>query len=367
MMQPATPQPLSPRESPSPAEPAVSSPPRSPLEDDDAPLLVDALVGVRRAVRTLVAMPAYNEEAYIAKTIVGARRHADAVLVVDDGSTDETVAIAEALGAIVVRHETNKGYGGALQTIFSTARELGAEELVIIDADGQHDPGDIPRLLAEIRGGKDVVIGSRFVEGSAGDIPAYRKVGMKVLDAATTLAGNGLAITDSQSGFRAYGRRAIEAIHPNGDGMSAGSEILIQAGDHHLQVAEVPIHVRYDIAGTSSENPVSHGIGVLMNIVRLISLRRPLVFFGIPGAFFTLAGIGAEIYTFSRYYQTGAFHYIVFTGGFSMLILGLLLAAVGMILYSLVQIMQGIGGAVAPAAGASAGQGAGKAEQGSSH
>ncbi|MGB4758126.1 MAG: glycosyltransferase family 2 protein, partial [Candidatus Methanoculleus thermohydrogenotrophicum] len=211
-------QPLSPRESSSPAEPAVSSPPRPPLEDDDAPLLVDALVGVRRAVRTLVAMPAYNEEAYIAKTIVGARRHADAVLVVDDGSTDETVAIAEALGAIVVRHATNRGYGGALQTIFATARRMGVEELVIIDADGQHDPEDIPRLLSELRSGNDVVIGSRVLEGSAGDIPTYRKVGMKVLDAATTLAGNGLAITDSQSGFRAYGRRAIEAIHPNGDG-----------------------------------------------------------------------------------------------------------------------------------------------------
>jgi hypothetical protein len=121
--------------------------------------------------------------------------------------------------------------------------------------------------------------------------------------------------------------------------MSAGSEILIQAGDHHLQVAEVPIRVRYDIEGTSSENPVSHGIGVLMNIVRLISLRRPLVFFGIPGAFFTLAGIGAEIYTFSGTTRPGQFHYIVFTGGFSMLILGLLLATVGIILYSLVQIM----------------------------
>ena len=363
-------QPLSPRESSSPAEPAVSSPPRPPLEDDDAPLLVDALVGVRRAVRTLVAMPAYNEEAYIAKTVLGARRHADAVLVVDDGSTDETVAIAEALGAIVVRHATNRGYGGALQTIFSTARRMGVEELVIIDADGQHDPEDIPRLLSELRSGNDVVIGSRFLEGSVGDIPTYRKVGMKVLDAATTLAGNGLAITDSQSGFRAYGRRAIEAIRPSGEGMSAGSEILIQAGDHHLQVSEVPIRVRYDIAGTSSENPVSHGIGVLMNIVRLISLRRPLVFFGIPGAFFTLAGIGAEIYTFSRYYQTVAFHYIVFTGGFSMLLLGLLLAAVGMILYSLVQIMQGQRSGEktnsAAAAGSPVGQGAGKAEQGSS-
>jgi hypothetical protein len=144
MMQPATPQPLSPRESPSPAEPAVSSPPRSPLEDDDAPLLVDALVGVRRAVRTLVAMPAYNEEAYIAKTVLGARQHADAVLVVDDGSTDETVAIAEALGAMVIRHATNKGYGGALQTIFSTARDLGARSSSSSTPTASTTPGRSP-------------------------------------------------------------------------------------------------------------------------------------------------------------------------------------------------------------------------------
>lgn len=291
-------------------------------------------------IRTLVAMPAYNEEASIAKTVLGARQHADAVLVVDDGSNDETAWIAGALGAIVLRHEVNRGYGGALQTIFDTAREMGVEELVVIDADGQHDPGDVPRLLAELRVGKDIVIGSRYAGGSGEGIPAYRKVGMKVLDTATTLAGNGLSITDSQSGFRAYGRRAIEAIRINDDGMSAGSEILIQASDHRLHVAEVPIEVRYDIEGTSSENPVLHGVGVLMNVVRLISLRRPLIFFGIPGTLFALAGVAAEIYTFSEYYRAGTFHYIIFTGGFSMLILGLLLAAVGVILYSLVQIIE---------------------------
>jgi len=296
-------------------------------------------------VRTLVAMPAYNEEAYIAKTIVGAQQHADAVLVVDDGSTDDTVRIAGALGALVVQHKINRGYGGALQTIFCTAREMGAEELVIIDSDGQHNPGDIPRLLTELRRGNDVVIGSRFIDDSAVGIPAYRKVGMKVLDTVTTMAGTDLMITDSQSGFRAYGKKAIEVIRISDVGMSAGSEILVQISDHHLKVAEVPIHVRYDIAGTSSKDPVSHGIEVLMNIVRLISLRRPLIFFGIPGLIITLFGIGAEIHTFSEYYRTAQFHYILFTGGFSMLILGLLLVTVGMILYSLVQIiLQGQGG-----------------------
>ena len=108
-----------------------------------------------------------------------------------------------------------------------------------------------------------------------------------------------------------------------------------------------------------------------MNIVKLISFRRPLTFFGIPGTLFALLGIGAEIYTFSEFYRSGQFHYIVFTGGFSMLILGLLLATVGIILYSLVQLMQGQRSGEktnsAAAAGSPVGQGAGKAEQGSSH
>jgi len=172
-------------------------------DGEDTPLLVERLAGqakqrCERAIRTLVAMPAYNEEAYIAKTIVGAGRHADAVLVVDDGSEDATVPIAEALGAIVVCHETNKGYGGALQTIFATARDLGAEELVIIDSDGQHDPGEIPGLLAELRAGNDVVF------------PA----------------------ADPQSGFGAYGKRAIEAVLAGGT-FDAG----VLVADPHLKVA----------------------------------------------------------------------------------------------------------------------------------
>lgn len=174
-------------------------------DDEETILLVDGVAtrpkGERPgSIRTLVAMPAYNEEAYIAKTVLGARRHADAVLVVDDGSTDETVAIAEALGAMVIRHATNKGYGGALQTIFATAREMGAEELVIIDADGQHDPGDIPRLLTELRAGNDVVL------------PA----------------------ADPESGFGAYGRKAIEAVLAGG-AFDAG----VLAADHRLKVAGV--------------------------------------------------------------------------------------------------------------------------------
>jgi len=306
------------------------------LTDDPASLAT--LTGCAEG-QTIAAMPAYNEEQYIAKTIVGAYRYVDLVLVIDDGSSDATVEIAQALGALVIRHRTNLGYGGALRTIFSVSRTLGAGALVILDSDGQHSPDDIPALLNGLEEGSDVVIGSRFLDGSKGDIPAYRKVGMKVLDTATQFAGGDLKVSDSQSGFRAYGRRAIEAVHVTGEGMSAGSEILIQAADAGLAISEVPITVRYDIEGTSSENPVSHGVGVLMNIVRLISLRRPLVFFGIPGVLFTGIGLVAELYAFSEFYRAGQFHYIVFMGGIFSLMLGLLLATSGLILYSLVEIM----------------------------
>ena len=291
----------------------------------------------------LVAMPAYNEERSIAGTVHRIQQYVGRVLVIDDGSKDATGAIATALGARVVRHPKNRGYGGALQTIFQTAREMGVERLVILDADGQHNPADIPALLAVLDDGADVVIGSRFLDDSKGEIPTYRKVGMKVLDGMTHLAG-GVHVTDSQSGFRAYGRRAIEMIQISGKGMSAGSEILIQAAAAGLAIAEVPITVRYDLEGTSSEHPVAHGIKVLIDIVRLISCRRPLIFFGIPGLVFAISGFCVELYAFSQFYLTAQFHYLLFSGGVVFLILGFNLGTVGMILYSMVHLLHEHGG-----------------------
>jgi glycosyltransferase involved in cell wall biosynthesis len=95
----------------------------------------------------IAAMPAFNEEAQIAKLVLQAQQHVDTVVVVDDGSTDTTAAIAQRLGAHVVTHDKNKGYGGALRTCFKTARELDADMMVILDSDGQHDPAYIPQFL----------------------------------------------------------------------------------------------------------------------------------------------------------------------------------------------------------------------------
>jgi glycosyltransferase involved in cell wall biosynthesis len=287
-------------------------------------------------VKILAAMPALNEEERIAKTIVGARKYVDQILVVDDGSTDATAEIARSLGALVVRHEKNGGYGAALQTIFSKARELHVEALVILDSDGQHNPADIGRLLETlVTEDVDVVIGSRFIEGNQKDIPHYRKVGMKVLDRATKVAGVA-EISDSQSGFRAYGKKAIHAIHLTGDGMSAGSEILIKISDNRLKIAEIPIRVRYDIENTSSEHPVKHGVSILYNIIGLISYRRPLPIFGISGFILVAGGLITELWVFAELRETHVFHDVLAVGSAFILIFGMLLIFVGIILNYLV-------------------------------
>ena len=251
-------------------------------------------------------MPAYNEAHVIAEVIKGCKKYVDRVVVVDDGSTDNTLDIAESLGAYVVRHETNIGYGAALKNCFETARHLGASAMVIIDSDGQHDPSEIPKLLEPLKNGFDLVIGSRFVNGNGKNVPIYRKFGMKVLDVATYVAG-GPNVTDSQSGFRAYGKRAIENIHLYDTDMSAGSKILIQAGDYNLKFTEVEIHCRYDLDNCSSEHPFIHGPKVLFRILKDMEYRRPLYYFAFPGMIMASTGFLMGLKFLQDYYMGGGY------------------------------------------------------------
>jgi len=287
-------------------------------------------------IKVLVATPAFNEEKFIAKTILGAQQYADCVLVVDDGSTDSTAEIAKKLGAMVVSHHKNFGYGGALKTIFEKAKKLDIDALVIIDSDGQHDPKDIPILLDRLeKGDVDIVIGSRFIKGAQAEIPKYRILGMKILDNATKIAGSSTT-TDSQSGFRAYGKKAIDAINISKDGMSAGSEILIQITENKLKVDEIPIIARYDIEETSSHNPISHGVLVLYNLIGIVSYRRPLPAFGIPGFVLTFIGLTFGSWAITEYYATATFPFVLAMVSGVFVMLGLLLIISALILNYLV-------------------------------
>jgi len=284
----------------------------------------------------IAALPAYNEEMFLSKIIPVLKSYVDLVVIVDDGSTDATTIISQQLGAYVVKHPENRGYGAALQTIFSTARDLNIDALVIMDSDGQHDPEDTEKVLEPLLHGADVVIGSRYLDKTKNNIPQYRKIGMKVLDTATAVAGV-KNVTDTQSGFRAYGKKAINIIDFSGNGMSAGSEILIQISKKNLTVVEVPINVRYDMKNTSSQNPVSHGLSVLGKIIALISYQRPLPVFGIPGVILVLIGLGAAFITFSEYYMTTQFPFFWSMVSAVCLIIGMLLGVAGLILYAMIK------------------------------
>ena len=287
---------------------------------------------------TIAAMPAYNEERSIAKMVLGCKRHVDRVVVIDDGSSDATADIAEAMGAYVVRHDLNRGYGAALESCFEAARSLNADRMVIIDSDGQHDPEEIPKLLDPLNFGSDLVIGSRFCNGNGKNVPAYRKVGMKVLDVATNAAG-GINVSDSQSGFRAYGREAIEKIIIRDSDMSAGSEILLQAKDHDLFIKEVPISVSYDVERASTQNPVKHGVKALLKLLHDMELRRPLYYFTLPGLIMATVGIGMGLDFLRAFYHGEGLSFGPTLLMIMLTLVGSFMALTGIVLHTLARLI----------------------------
>lgn len=270
---------------------------------------------VQADLKVLVAIPAYNEGPTIADVIDGATPHADEVLVIDDGSTDSTAEEAHAAGATVIEHETNKGYGGALKTAFVEAERSGAEYLVILDGDGQHDPSDIPSLIEqEEDGAADIVIGSRFEEGSETDLPLYRRFGLRIVNTLTNLSLGVVRkqsrIADTQSGFRAYNKRAIESLAAEdgiGDHMGASTDILYHAHRHGYCIDEVGTTIDYNVESASSQNPVSHGLQLVQNILRTVERERPITVLGVPGFVSSVLGVGFGYLTFANYLNTGTF------------------------------------------------------------
>jgi glycosyltransferase involved in cell wall biosynthesis len=244
--------------------------------------------------RVVVAIPCLNEERAIGTLVLLVREWADDVLVVDDGSADRTAQIAELAGARVLRHDVNKGKGAALNSAFDAALTLGADVLVVLDGDGQHRPEEIPAVAAPVlAGAADISVGSRHLAEADGDIPRVRKLGQSVVTAATNL-GSGVPLTDSQSGFRAFSRRALETIRLRSRGFAAESEMQFLALDQGLTVVEVPIEAVY--VDPPKRNVFRHGIIVLDGLLRLIGTHRPLLFFaGVGMASWAVAGLFALV------------------------------------------------------------------------
>ncbi|MEA3343720.1 MAG: glycosyltransferase family 2 protein [archaeon] len=255
-------------------------------------------------MKTIAAIPCYNEGLAIGSVVLKASRHVDEVLVVDDGSIDDTAAVAKAAGATVVAREENSGKGRAVKNALRYAVEHSFDALVLLDGDGQHDPDEIPQLIEPISNdAADLVIGFR----SLGQMPYYRRFGRVVLDHVTGAGGG--TVTDSQCGFRALNRKAIELLAGKlkKDDFSIESEMTRTAHEQRLRLAKVPIHSKYGDFKTSTKNPVSHGVGVLDSVIGLIVEKRPLLYIGLPGFITFLIGVFFGILLLQEYNQAGYF------------------------------------------------------------
>ena len=256
---------------------------------------------------TLAVVPCYNEEATIGSVVLKAKRHVDEVLVVNDGSSDDTAKIAKEAGATVISHKTNRGKSGGIKTGFKYALANGFDYVVTIDGDGQHNPSEIPIVLGNImNNGHDISIG--FRSGTSTEMPKWRRVGKRILDY-TTSAGNGGFVTDSQCGFRAFNKKAVNGLTSrlNGDAFSAESEQLIKAHELGLNVVNTRVSCKYKNLDTSTKNPTSHAFSVLRYVVWLVAEKRPLLFIGVPGFVLILLGLFFGIQTLQYYNQTHVF------------------------------------------------------------
>ena len=293
----------------------------------------------RRNLKIAIGLPAFNEGKNIASIIAQLKKKYALIIVCDDGSSDFTSIIAEEMGAIVIKHKKNLGYGAAIRSLFLKAQELDCDILVTFDSDGQHKISDIESVIQPIENKQaNIVIGSRFLGNIEGDVPTYRKLGIKAI---TNLVNSntGNKITDSQSGFRGYDKKTLEKIIPSESGMGVSTEILIKSNKYKLKITEVPITILYKKEITSQQT-LSHGTSVILSTMKFISIEHPLKFYGIPGILFLAIGLFFIVWTVHEFTIGGSIITNISIIGIGSIILGSVLTMTSILLYSLVSVVR---------------------------
>ena len=290
-------------------------------------------------MKVIVGIPAFNEEKNIAVLLTKLKKITDWVIVCNDGSTDLTSEIAEELGATMINHKKNLGYGAAIRSIFLKSKDLDGDILVTFDADGQHRIEDINKVINPIINGEsDLVIGSRFLDESAKEVPRYRKAGIKLITKITN-ATIKKQLTDSQSGFRAYSKKVLNELNPSELGMGISTEILIKASTKNFRISEVPIKIVYD-GDTSTHNPISHGSSVLLSTIKFTSIEHPLKFYGIPSMIFFAIGLFFTSLSIEYYADIGRLNTNLTLVGAGSILIAVVLLLTGILLYSLVSVVR---------------------------
>ncbi len=290
-------------------------------------------------MKVVIGLPAFNEERNIGSIISSLQELDYSVIVCNDGSSDQTGKIAEKMGAIVINHTKNMGYGAGIKSLFEKAKEMNYDVLITFDADGQHNISDIKDILKPlITNSADIVIGSRFLGEGEDKIPKYRKFGIKAITKISSLSQD-LNIKDSQSGFRGYNKKALDEINPTENGMGISTEILMKASKKDLKIIEIPIIINYE-GNTSTHNPASHGISVVLSTMKFTALEHPLKFYGIPGTIFLIIGLFFIVWTLHEF----SLHRIIITNialiAAGTTIMGTIFLLTSIILYSMVSLIR---------------------------
>ena len=291
-----------------------------------------------KILKITVGIPAFNEEENIGAIIIKLKKIVDTVIVCDDGSTDMTNEISKKMGALVIEHKENLGYGSSIKSIFEKAKEMDSDILVTFDGDGQHNIDDVKKIVQPIlEMNADIVIGSRFLNKDK-NVPKYRKIGIKTITKLTNVALE-KKLSDSQSGFRAYNKKAINEINPKDSGMGISTEILIKANSKKLEIVEIPITILYN-GNTSTHHPVSHGASVVFSTMKFVSIEHPLKFYGISGLVFLIIGSFFSAWTFQIYAETQKIITNITLIGIGCMVIGTILLVTSIILFSIVHLMR---------------------------
>ena len=254
-------------------------------------------------MNVVITIPAYNEESTLSKVLqdvhhvvkqMQSKRETDfRVLVVDDGSTDKTAAIAKKAGAFVVSHPHNYGLAETFRTEMQHCLKMGADVIIHMDADGQYKAADIPLLLRKIEEGYDIVLGSRFL-GTIEEMPRIKRWGNKAFSRVVSSIIH-MKITDAQTGFRAFTPKVAQLEMTSNHTYT--QEQVIRAAQQKFRIIEVPVYFARRVGQSRLiRNPFEYAFKAWVTLLRIYRDYKPLKFFGLCGGFFLFMGFVLGLY-----------------------------------------------------------------------